>query len=344
MFASVRRASPRIVLATRASRRVRLSSTGRRGAGVHFRNAGDSTLRRDVSPLRGARIPLLAHALAWCERAKIHALGTRGHPRAPGAAYLARLRHAAGARRAALRLRTGALGDALARRADLLGREPLPRGRRHASADSRTRRRVRASARALSRPGHDLVLAFHRIPPAPRSGHDRLRNVHDRGAARAPDDADGAAFARRRARRSARGAPAAAHHGAPALPGDPRRLRVPDPHAGDRDRLLGDAVRARDEVRPQDGLRRRLLVHFCGLARGPLFLRLARAHGAALDARRLRRTAARLRRQPLRSRSGPAARSRLGAPPWPTFLCYLSLPRSSSFWSSRGFSRWPRPA
>src|SRR5882672_262337 len=314
IFASVRRASPRIVLATRDRRSVRFSSTGGsvKKRGVNCADAGDSTLRRGVSPLRGARLPLLAHALARRECAARRPLGAGGDSRALRASYLAGLRHAVGAFRAALRFRAGALGDAVARRADLLGRKPVPRARRDAGAHPRARSRVRAAARALPRARRAAVHAFDRIPPAPCARHDRLRHVHDRGPARASNDAHGKAAARRHDRRAARCAATAPYHGAIALPRDPRGVRVPDAYAFHRHRILGNAVRAGDEVRPQDRVRGGLLVHLCRAARRALFLRLARAHRVALDARRLRRAPARLRGQPFRARGDPAARSRLG--------------------------------
>src|SRR5882672_68411 len=310
IFASVRRASPRIVLAIRERRSVRFSSTG--GRGVNCANAGDSTLRRGVSPLRGARLPLLAHALARRERAARRPLGAGGDSRALRAAYLAGLRHAVGAFRAALRFRAGPLGDAVARGAALLDREPVPTARRDAGARPRACRRVRAAARAVPRARRAAVHAFDRIPPAPCARHDRLRHVHDRGLARACDDAHGKASARRRDRRAARCAAAAPHHGAVAVPRDPRGVRVPDADARHRYRVLGNAVRAGDEVRPQDRVRGGFVVHLCRAARRTLFLRLARAHRAALDARRLRGAPARLRGQPFRARGDPAARPRLG--------------------------------
>src|SRR2546423_3131611 len=149
MLASVRRASPRIVFAIRDRRSVRFSSTGGRGGGVNCAGACDSTLRCRVSPLRDPRLPLLAHALARSKGAATRAPGAGGDPRAVRAAYLARLRHAVGSDGAALRFRAGALGDAVARGADLLDREPLPRARGHAGAGPRARRRVRATAGAL---------------------------------------------------------------------------------------------------------------------------------------------------------------------------------------------------
>src|SRR5882672_752063 len=342
MFVSVRRASPRIVFTTRASRWVRLWSTSRgelrRRPGVHFADAGDSTLRRGVSALRGARVSFLAHALARRGRGEIRALGARGDRRAARAAYLAGLRHAAHLLGAALRVRSGAVDDAVARRDLLLAREPLPRGRGHAGAGARARGRVRPAAGALSRPGLAPVDgdAFDRIPTAPRARDERLRPVHHRGASRASHDPDGAAPARRGAGRAARGAPAAAHHGAAALPRDSRGVRVPDADADHRDRVLGNALRPRNVFRPQDGFRGRLVVHFHRAPRRPLFLRLARPARAALDTRRIRRTAARLRRQPFRARSDTTARFRLT---WTTSPYSRCSDPSSSFWSFRRFLR-----
>src|SRR5712691_11312779 len=322
MFASARRASPRIVLAIRDRRSVRLSSTGGRGKnrGVNCADAGDSTLRRGVAPLRGARFSLLAHALARRERAAARGFRARGHPCAVRAAYLARLRDLVRAGRVALRLRPGALRDAVARGADLLGREPLHGARRDAGAYPRARRRVRPAPGAFSRVRQSRVHAFDRVPAAPRARHDRVRNVHDRRAARALDDADGTTPARRRPRRAARSAAAASHHGAAPVPRDPRGIRIPDLDARHRHRVLGNAFRPGDEIRPQDRVRGGLLVHLCRAARRALLLRLARAHRAALDARRFRRAAPRLCRQPFRARGDPAAGPRLS---------YTELPRSS---------------
>src|SRR4029077_9348660 len=84
------------------------------------------------------------------ERATAGAPGAGGDPCAVRAAYLARLRHAVGAFRAALRFRAGALGDHVARGADLLDRKPVPRARGHAGADPRARRRVAPAPRAFS--------------------------------------------------------------------------------------------------------------------------------------------------------------------------------------------------
>src|SRR5947209_6193743 len=311
-FASVRRASPRIVFAIRDRRSVRFSSTGGRGVGVNCADAGDSTLRCRVSPLRDPRLSLLAHALARRERAAARAPGAGGDPRAVRAAYLARLRHAVGAARDAVRFRAGALGDALARGADLLDREPVPRARRHAGADPRARRLVRAAAGALPGACGCAIHAFDRIPAAPRARYGRVRHVHDRGAARAPDDPDGAAAARRSAGRAARGAAAPADDGKAAVPDHPCGIRVPHADARHRNRVFGNALRPGDEIRPQDGVRRSFLAHFRGAPRRALSLRLAGTGRAALDARRLCRAAARLCRQPLRARGDPAARSRLG--------------------------------
>src|SRR5882762_4627568 len=330
MFASVRRASPRIVFAIRDRRSVRFSSTGGRGVGVNYADAGDSTLRCRVSPLRDPRFALLAHALARRERATARVFGAGGDPRAVRAAYLARLRHAVGPVRAALRFRAGALGDAVARGAALLDRKPVPRARGHAGADPRARRRVRAAARALPRACGCAVHAFHRISAAPRARDGRLRHVYDRSAARASDDADGAAAARRRAGRAARRAAAPADDGKAAVPDHPRGIRVPHAHARHRNRVFGNAFRPGDEIRPQDGVRHRFLAYFRGASRRALSLRLAGTGRAALDARRLRRAAARLRRQPFRARGDPAARSRLSYTPLP------SVPRRP-LWTTYGW-------
>src|SRR5262245_10693561 len=314
MFDSVRRASPRIVLTIFARRRVRLSSMGTRSrcGGVHFEDARDSTLRRGVSPLRRARVSFLAHALARRERAALRRLGAPCDPRAPRAAHLAGLRHAVVAA-AALRLRAGAVDDAVARGDHLLDREPVPAARWPAGAGAGARRAVRAPALSLPRPRVGGSRALHRVPPAPRARDGRLRAVHHRGAARAGHDADGAAPARRGAGRSARGDATAAHHGAAVVQRDPRGFRLPHAHRRDRSRFLGDAVRPRDEVRPQDRVRHRLLVHLRRAPRGPLPLRLARAHRAALDPRGVLCAPARLRRKPLRARSGPDAGNGLGS-------------------------------
>src|SRR5262249_24483555 len=148
--------SPRSVLATRARRWVRLSSTGsgtgRLRAGVHFADAGDSTLRRGVSPLRRAGSSFLAHALARGRSAGLRALGARRDPRPARAAHLADLRHAVRARRPPLRLRAGAVDDAVAPVDHLLDRKPLPAARGPAGAGARARRGVRAAACAVSRP------------------------------------------------------------------------------------------------------------------------------------------------------------------------------------------------
>src|SRR5439155_9604257 len=159
-------ASPRIVFAIRERRSVRFSSTGVRGVGVNCADAGDSTLRCRVSSLRDPRLSLLAYALARRERAAARAPGAGGDPRTIRAAYLARLRHAVGPVRAALRFRAGALGDAVARGADLLDRERLPRARRHAGTDPRAGRRLRAAAGALPGTCGCAVHAFDRIQAA----------------------------------------------------------------------------------------------------------------------------------------------------------------------------------
>src|SRR5216117_1035782 len=339
MFASVRRASPRIVFTIRDRRSVRFSSTGGRGVGVNCADAGDSTLRCRVASLRDPRFSLLAHALARRERAAARAFGAGGNPRALRTAYLARLRHAVGPARAALRFRAGALGDAVARGADLLDREPLPRARGHAGADPRARRRLRAAAGALPGACGCAVHAFDRIPAAPRARDGRLRYVHDSGAARASDDPDGAAAARRSASRAARRAAAPADDGKAAVPDYPRGIRVPHADARHRNRVFGNAFRSGDEIRPQDGVRRGFLAYFCGAPRRALSLRLAGTDRAALDARRLCRAAPRLCGQPFRARGDPAARPRLsytplpsvpGRPLWTTFGWRCSSSRSPS--------------
>src|SRR5882762_7813898 len=157
---------------------------------------------------------------------RTHWRGAGGDPRAVRAAYLARLRHAVGPSRAALRFRAGALGDAVARGADLLDREPVPRARGHAGADPRARRRLRAAAGALPGACGCAIHPFDRIPAAPRPRDGRLRHVHDRGAACATDDPDGAATARRSSGRAARGAAAPADDGKVAVPDHPRGIRV----------------------------------------------------------------------------------------------------------------------
>src|SRR5256885_2084876 len=155
------------------------------------------------------------------------------------------------------------------------------------SADPRAGRRLRAAAGALPGACGCAVHVFDRIQAAPRARDGRLRHVHDRGAARALDDADGAPAARRSARRAPRRAAAPVDDGKAAVPDHPRGIRVPHADARHRNRVLRNALRPRDEIRPQDGVRRGFLAHFRGAPRRALSLRLAGTGRAALDARRV---------------------------------------------------------
>src|SRR6266699_2259705 len=119
------------------------------------------------------------------------------------------------------------------------------------------------------------VHAFDRIPPAPRARHDRLRHVHDRGAACAADDPDGTALARRGGRRAARCAAAALDDGEAAVPDHPRGVHLPHAHARHRARVFRNSFRAGYEVQPQDALRSQLVAYFRRAPRRPSSLRLA---------------------------------------------------------------------
>ena len=119
----------------------------------------------------------------------------------------------------------------------------------------------------------------------------------------------------RAARRTAGEPAAAAHAGALLFRILTARLRAAHAHARHRRRCFPRSCSARAlPLQPQDALRDHLLGHLRGAARRPLALRLARAHGAALDARRIRDAAARLRRQQVRARGHPHPELRVAAP------------------------------
>src|SRR5690606_4346179 len=126
---------------------VRLSSTVVAARVINWACARHCNSRRRLRLLRGPRVALLEHAVAR-DRAcgkpgRPLPMGASGAPRAALAAWLAARRHVLCLTRTALRLRAGAVDDALARRRDLLGGEPVSPAGRVRAPDPAARRRGR---------------------------------------------------------------------------------------------------------------------------------------------------------------------------------------------------------
>src|SRR5439155_11070036 len=129
-------------------------------------------------------VALLEYALARRgAREEAAVMGARGDPHAARAACRNALSRTVRRARAALRLRPGALGDDVSRRADVLVGRLLLSDRAALSAGARGGRDLRAAARILRRAalrGCGLL----RVPPASGLRHARLQSIHRGDAAR----------------------------------------------------------------------------------------------------------------------------------------------------------------